>query len=302
MNCNIKTVRPGRFLYKDMLIYAGIVSLLSLLLFSCKKDDEIKDVPYVIYSIEVNGSEVSFHNETKGAASFKWDFGDGTTSVETSPTHTYPGKGKYVPTLYATYSGGKTEEASTVLRIAKTSAIKMNDNSLSDWDTVKYNVIQGGPDAGNFIQAKFDYDGNNIYFYFEQHTQKSDGNIYDIYIDADNNPEAGYLTGDIPGGAYDILLEGTIFDDWLDVFYHTGDQASFDGFAAQSISEFYTVGTAEEKDGVLRFEGQIKRSKLKGLTGQGVRIGVQVASNDWSAMVGYIPDMGTESFYLDMGE
>ena len=282
--------------------YIVIAGFLSALLFSCKKDTSVKDVPYVIYSTEVNGNDVTFHNETEGAASFKWDFGDGATSDEASPTHTYPGKGKYVPTLYATYSNGQSGEASTVLRIAKTSAIKMNDNSLSDWDTVKYNVVKGGPDAGNFIQAKFDYDGNNIYFYFEQKTKKSDGNIYDIYIDADDNPATGYLTGDIPGGAYDILLEGTIFDDWLDVYYHLGDQGSFDGFAAQSVSEFYSVGAAEEKDGVLKFEGQIKRSKLKGLTGQGVRIGVQVASNDWSATVGYIPDVGKEAFYLNMGE
>lgn len=176
----------------------------------------------VIYSLEVSGNTVTFNNETKGAQSFKWDFEDGTSSEEGSPTHTYPGKGKYVPMLYATYGDGNTAEESTILRIGKSSGVKMNDHSLNDWDTVSYNQIKAGPDAGNFIQEKFDYDGNNIYFYFEQYTTRAEGNIYDIYIDADDNQETGYLTGDIPDGAYDILLEGTIFDDWLDVFYHRG--------------------------------------------------------------------------------
>jgi hypothetical protein len=86
------------------------------------------------------------------------------------------------------------------------------------------------------------------------------------------------LTNEIPGGGYEVLLEGTIFDDWLDVYYHSGDQQSFDGYQSQSISEFYTVGTWQESNGVLKFEGALKRSKLKGLTGQGLRIGVQVCS------------------------
>ena len=279
-----------------------VIGLLSLLFYSCKKDTGVANLPYVIYSVEINGNEVHFINETEGATAFSWDFGDGTNSEENSPTHTYPGKGKYVPTLYATYSDGSIEEASTVIRIAKTSGISLTDNSLSDWDTVSHNVVPAGTDAGNFIQAKYDYDGNNIYFYFEQHTRVADGNIYDLYIDADNDPTTGYLTGDIPGGGYDLLLEGTILDEWLDVYYHSGEQESFDGFAPQSISEFYTVGSVEDEGGVLKFEGAISRSKLRGLTGQALKIGVQVASNDWEAMIGFSPDLEAPAFLLDMSE
>ena len=93
------------------------------------------------------------------------------------------------------------------------------------------------------------------------------------------------------------MLEGTIFYDWLDVYYHSGDQESFDGYQPQSISEFYSVGTWQEKDGILKFEGALKRSKLKGLTGQGLRIGVQVAAKDWSAIIGYSPDVGNDVIF-----
>ena len=268
---------------------------------SCKKDED-KPAPFVFYSVEVNGNDVTFTNKSTGASSYKWDFGDGTESTDESPTHTYPGKGKYVPTLYATSSDGMTAEASTVLHISKTSPVKLDDHSLADWDTISTNMVVGGADAGNFIKAKYDYDAENVYFYFEQHASKSDGDIYDLYIDADNAISTGYLTNEIPGGGYEVLLEGTIFDDWLDVYYHSGDQQSFDGYQSQSISEFYTVGTWQESNGVLKFEGALKRSKLKGLTGQGLRIGVQVAANDWSAIIGYSPDVGGDAFFLDMSE
>ena len=268
---------------------------------SCKKESAGK-APFVFYSIEVSGSTVSFTNESTGATSYKWEFGDGAQSTEENPTHEYPGKGKYVPTLYATSANGVTAEASTVVYISKTSAVKLDDHSLADWDTVTHNVVVGGPRSGNFIMSKYDYDGENVYFYFEQHTSKSDENIYDLYIDADVDESTGYTTNEIPGGAYELLLEGTIFDDWVDPYYHSGDQQSFDGYKYQNISEFYTVGTWEEKSGVLRFEGALKRSKLRGLTGKGLRIGVQVAANDWSAIIGYSPDIETNAFFLDMSQ
>ncbi len=268
---------------------------------SCKKDNA-KPAPFVFYSISVDGSTVKFENKSTGAATYKWDFGDGSSSTDESPAHSYPGKGKYVPTLYATSAEGTTGEASTVIYISKTSSVKLDDHTLSDWDTVTHNVVAGGPGAGNFIKAKYDYDGNNVYFYFEQNAAKADGDIYDLYIDADNNYATGYLTGDIPGGAYEVLLEGTIFDNWLDVYYHSGDQSSFDGYVLQNVNEFYTVGTVEESGGVLKFEGAINRSKLKGLTGKGLKIGIQVSSNDWSATIGYSPDLGSDAFFLDMSE
>ncbi len=281
---------------------AAIYVFISVCIFSSCKKEAVNNAPFVFYSIEVNGNTVSFTNKSTGAASYKWDFGDGAESTEESPLHSYPGKGKYVPTLYATSSGGTTAEASTVIYISKTSSVKLDDNSLADWDTITYNMVIGGPLSGNFTIAKYDYDGENVYFYFEQETSKSDGNIYDMYIDGDNDISTGYLTGEIPGGAYEILLEGTIFDDWLDVYYHSGDQNSFDGYAYQSINEFYTVGTWEEKNGTLRFEGALKRSKLKGLTGQGLKIGVQVFTNDFNALIGWSPDLYSDSFFLDMSQ
>lgn len=284
-------------------LFIAIAAFIAAINFSSCKKDNSKPAPFVFYSISIDGASVTFTNESKGAVSYMWDFGDGSTSTEESPTHTYPGKGKYVPTLYATAADGTKAEASTVLHIAKTSSVKLNDNSLSDWDTVTHNVVLAGANSGNFIEAKYDYDANFIYIYFEQNTKQSDGNIYDVYIDADNNPGTGLLTGDIPGGAYDVLLEGTVFNGWLDPYYFIGtDQQNFGNYTYQTINEFFQVGTVVQDGNVQKFEWAISRSKIKGLTGTGMRIGVQAAKSDWSAEIGFSPDLGSNSFYLDMSE
>ena len=93
-------------------------------------------------------------------------------------------------------------------------------------------------------------------------------------------------------------------DGWLDPYYFGGtDQANFGGYAPASISDFWTVGTYQEANGVLKFEFGIKRSKVKGFAAsKGMKIGVQVAKNDWSVMMGYSPDQGSDAFFLDMSE
>lgn len=271
---------------------------------ACKKDD-VKPAPVVVYTIDVDGNKVTFNNTTTGATSWKWDFGDGTTATDQSPVHTYKGKGKYVPTLYATSGDGVTAEGSTVIRISKTSPVKLTDNSLADWDTISQSMMVAGPKGGVFKKAKFDYDGQYVYFYGEMTGKQSDGVIFDVYIDSDNNAGTGYLTSLFTGGAYDVLLEGQ----WLlkapaipmAMYYHSGAQAGFN-FDPQSGTDFFTIGTVSEAGGVLRFEGKLDRSKIKGFTGTAIRLGMVATTSDWGTQLGTIPDEGAPSFLLNMPE
>ena len=48
---------------------------------------------------------------------YKWDFGDGTTSTEIKPTHTYDTVGSYTVTLIVTDSTGHTATSSVVVRV-----------------------------------------------------------------------------------------------------------------------------------------------------------------------------------------
>lgn len=58
--------------------------------------------------------KVKFRGSSEGKVeSWLWDFGDGTTSPEQSPTHTYVASGKYTVTLTVTGPGGSDTETKT---------------------------------------------------------------------------------------------------------------------------------------------------------------------------------------------
>jgi hypothetical protein len=273
---------------------------LFMLLFSCKKDNE-ETLPDIVYTASIDGYKVTFSNQTASAQSYKWEFGDGTTSTEKSPVHTYPGKGKFVPTLYVTTTGGKVIEGSTVLRISKSTAVKLTDNSFADWDTVTHNVVNPGAGSGIMKKAKYEYDGNYVYFYFELTSTKANGDIFDFYLDTDNSAATGYNTWLFPGAGNDVLLEGALLIGGFDVFYHKGDPLGF-GYEYQSINDFFEIGFVRESGGVLTFEGRLSRSKIKGLLGTGFKIGVVANKNDWSVILGALPAPSSASFFVDMSE
>lgn len=62
---------------------------------------DIRPFPMPNFSYEINGLTVTFTNNSEFANSFTWSFGDGTTSDENNPTHTFPTQGVYEVTLNA---------------------------------------------------------------------------------------------------------------------------------------------------------------------------------------------------------
>lgn len=69
----------------------------------------------------VNDHEVSFTGTTDGAVSYNWDFGDGNTSTEENPTHTYAGSlGTVNITLTVTSARGCVSTATSTLSLTGT--------------------------------------------------------------------------------------------------------------------------------------------------------------------------------------
>lgn len=285
---------------KRLYLYALLIPGLFLLLPSCKKDSGSAGVD-VNFSISVDAYTVTFTNLTTGGTSYKWDFGDGQTSTDQNPVHTYAGKGKYVPTLYVTTAGGTTSEGSTVIRISKSSSVKLDDNSFSDWDTIAYNAYTPVLSTGYFRKAKLDFDGENVYFYFEIASKIANGDIFDFYMDTDNDATTGLTTSVALGAGNDVLLEGQALTASFDMFYHTGAQTSFT-FDQQSISGYYALGTVQESNGIVKFEGKLVRSKIQGLTGTGMKLAAVGTKSDWSVTLGQIPDAGVNSMFLNMAD
>lgn len=276
--------------------------LLVTVLAACKKD---KDTPEadVFYAVSIEGYDVTFNNTTTGAVSYRWDFGDSTSSTDASPVHTYPGKGKYVPTLYATTKDGRVTEASTVVYISKTSPVKLDDNTLADWDGVTTYDITSGAGENYYKRAKFDYDANYVYVYFEINTTKANNDIYDFYLDTDNNATTGLLNASLfPDGGYDVLIEGQLFDGPIPFgsYNHNGGQDEF-SFQPTNASEFYTVGTVVQDGPVMKLEMRLVRSKIKNMAATtAFRIGIQNTKNDWSATLGNMPNEKQSSILINL--
>lgn len=271
---------------------------------ACKKNPE-RLVKEVVFTDSVKSYTVTFKNSTTDAKSFRWDFGDSTSSTETSPVHTYKTKGKHVVTLYATLNNGSVINGSTIIHVSKSSPILLNDNTLADWDTISNVVIPPTAALGGVVQeAKFDYDSQNIYIYMKLAVHVADQTIFDFYIDSDNDATTGLTTGSIPGGGYDYLLEGMVMNPQGAVpftqYQHIGDQSAF-SFNALSIAGFYTLGTVQEVNGVTSFEMALSRSKISGLTGAACKIGIIVSSSGWAA-IGYLPGENLPPVSLDISQ
>ena len=94
--------------FNSALIFLSILSI--IILTGCKDDDPIMDAPYTLFTFDVTDLTVTFTNGTvDNPNSYSWDFGDGQTSTEENPTHTYEAEGTYIVVLTASNSTGEDQ-------------------------------------------------------------------------------------------------------------------------------------------------------------------------------------------------
>lgn len=71
----------------------------------------VDDGPDPQFYFSISGGTVIFYNQTTGANSFIWNFGDGSLSSEKDPRHTYAANGTYTVTLYANNNCGQKSKS-----------------------------------------------------------------------------------------------------------------------------------------------------------------------------------------------
>lgn len=69
---------------------------------------EVGILPNPSFSYIVEGNEVIFYNTSQDANTYRWDFGDGNTSIWINPTHVYDEPGTYLVTLTGISECGET--------------------------------------------------------------------------------------------------------------------------------------------------------------------------------------------------
>lgn len=118
-------------------------------------------LPTAGFASTSDGNMVSFTNISANADSYMWDFGDGNTSTEESPTHTYMEDGRYNVVLTATNADGSSSASETII-IAINSSFSANALFGDESKTWKLAPIAGalkvgiGIGAGNFWASSAD--------------------------------------------------------------------------------------------------------------------------------------------------
>lgn len=94
------------------LLAIGVLVLLS----GCTEDK-----PQALFSYSNDGLRVEFTNYSSNATSYSWSFGDGYSSSETNPVHTYASSGSYTVTLTASDYDGHSDTYSKTIYVYKNS-------------------------------------------------------------------------------------------------------------------------------------------------------------------------------------
>jgi hypothetical protein len=92
-------------------------------------------------------------NESKDAAVYLWDFGDGRTSSDMSPQVSYENSGTYTVTLTATSPTGEKSSLSKTI-VVKERVLKFITIDRVHWDTNNSNGWPTSPKADLFLQIK----------------------------------------------------------------------------------------------------------------------------------------------------
>jgi hypothetical protein len=104
-----------------------------------------------VISTTTSDLQVAFNGTTPNAASYFWDFGDGTTSNEENPTHVYPASGgNYTVSLTVTSARGCTGSATTTVMVVNDTKeveglgnVKVYPNPFHSSTTVAFNLKNG---------------------------------------------------------------------------------------------------------------------------------------------------------------
>ncbi|MEE6287399.1 ThuA domain-containing protein [Georgenia sp. MJ173] len=103
--------------------------------------------------LSVNFSSAGSRDPDGGEVTFAWDFGDGSTSTDANPAHTYTTAGNYTATLTVTKDGGPSASATVPITAGNTAPTitvetPPNGGFFNFGDVIEYSVTVTDPEDG----------------------------------------------------------------------------------------------------------------------------------------------------------
>lgn len=153
--------------------------------------------PSASFTAEQSGLTVTFTNTSTFADSYSWDFGDGGTSTEMSPTYTYADEGLYTVTLTATNAAGSNSNAKNLIVSATTLTdellqgapwrVRVDEKTVfvgpglgnSDWWALPKSFLDGSAGGGDdwscMPDDEFTFSAGGVYTYETMGSARNDG-------------------------------------------------------------------------------------------------------------------------------
>ncbi|MBN2072152.1 MAG: PKD domain-containing protein [Candidatus Krumholzibacteriota bacterium] len=155
---------------------------------------------------------VSFTDQSTGAASWSWTFGDGGTSTAQNPSHTYTSEGTYTVSLTVVNSCGSDGET-------KSGYITVTE-AVGGWEVITYddfeggfgNYTSGGGDCSLYTSGTYAHQGSNA-----ADIQDNSGVASSFYHTASYNV-SGYTSLEVDFWFYAYSMDNTSEDFWVQYF------------------------------------------------------------------------------------
>ncbi|MBN9382670.1 MAG: PKD domain-containing protein [Chitinophagaceae bacterium] len=237
--------------------FIQILFLGVMLIVSCKKGNDAGGNVKAVFSYVPDGFKVTFTDFSTNAKAYFWEFGDGDTSNMHNPLHIYHNKGSFIAKLTVTNGAIKKSFEDTVFVAGPNIKI---DGDFTDWEYVDY-TFQRPDSNGTILAVKTYASPAYLNFYLEGKTDmKLD--LFDMFIDADNNPATGFQLWMYPmGSGAEYLCEGGLSGG--SVFLHTGGDNS--GWSWDPVTTFdvaYKFSSIKTAGGKNIIEFSVKRDAL----------------------------------------
>ncbi|MFT5384031.1 MAG: PKD repeat protein, partial [Saprospiraceae bacterium] len=174
----------------------------------------VNDVPDANFTVSSSGQNFEFTNTSTNSTSVSWDFGDGNSSTEENPMHSYAADGDYEVTLTASNECGSTTTSQTVTAVIAPVAgfsanitsgcapltVEFMDQSIGIVASYNWSFPGGNPSSSTAENPVVVYENPGIYTVELEVTNSSGSNtaVQTNYIIINTVPSAGF-TGIIAG-------------------------------------------------------------------------------------------------------
>ncbi|MGV9194813.1 PKD domain-containing protein [Microbacterium sp. MC2] len=224
------------------------------------------EAPTAVIGSEADGLTVSFSSAGSTAAegsevtAYAWDFGDGETSTEANPTHSYDGAGTYTVALVVTDdSGADSAPATTEVEVEHADPIAAFDISVSG-PTVHVDADESAASDGASLTYAWNWGDNSTVGSGEAttHTYEEAGTYTVTLTVTDSLGSSASVSHDVEVFAEVFLVRDTF------------ERSSSSGWAAADIGGTWSGTTSfSVSDGVGKIslnKSQTRRTTLEGAT------------------------------------